>query len=133
MMTRLRACMRRESPTPSPPPPPGSQGSPTPTPARDARLSAIRLMAGDAGTPVTLSTAFQPTVTSYGAVVAHNTSDVTLCLQVPSNGESFNIPAASSIHVLLGASTSAVASLLLMLSRFQAQMQQWSLMCWNLT
>jgi hypothetical protein len=51
-------------------------------PARDARLSAIRIMDGGAGTPVTLSTAFQPTVTSYGAVVASNTSDVTLCLQV---------------------------------------------------
>ena len=76
--------VRRETPTPSPPPPPSGSASPaTPTPARDARLAAIRLTDGvDGGTPVTLSSAFRPTVTSYGAVVSAQTPEATLCLQV---------------------------------------------------
>ena len=76
--------VRREAPAPSPPPPPSSQSPATPTPARDARLAAIRLTDGAAsgGTPVTLSSAFRPTVTTYGAVVSAETAVATLCLQV---------------------------------------------------
>ncbi len=76
--------IHREAPAPSPPPPPSSQSPATPTPARDARLAAIRLTDGAAsgGTPVTLSSAFRPTVTTYGAVVSAETAVATLCLQV---------------------------------------------------
>ena len=103
----------REAPTPSPPPPPAGQSSATPTPARDARLAAIRLTDGKDATPVTLSSAFRPTVTTYGAVVSAQTAVATLCLQVPSTCAWLRLPALDAVLVGSDIQPSAYVALMI--------------------
>lgn len=52
-----------------------------PVPQRDAQLASIRLTNAADSEPISLSTAFIPSMTAYGTIVAQTVSLVHLCLQ----------------------------------------------------
>ena len=66
-------------------PPPSvsdSSGGPSaPVPQRDAQLASIRLTNAADSEPISLSTAFIPSITTYGTIVAQTVTLVHLCLQ----------------------------------------------------